>query len=49
MNKKGCTTKIYSRVTGFYSSTDTFNPGKVGEFNERQKFDKSVKEREKEK
>ncbi|GAG32218.1 unnamed protein product [marine sediment metagenome] len=39
----GCKTLVYSRVTGFYSDTARYNPGKAKEFGERKKFDKSIK------
>lgn len=36
-------TRVYSRVTGFYSSEKQFNPGKKEEFKDRKKFDKALK------
>ena len=47
--KKKCqgTTRVYARVTGFFSVVDRFNPGKQEEFKERNYYDvnhKRVKE-----
>ena len=33
-----CKTLVYSRVTGFYSSTDAFNKGKKAEFRDRKTY-----------
>lgn len=37
--KSKCSVQIFSRVTGFYSATDRWNPGKVNEFKDRKKYD----------
>lgn len=46
---KGCseTLERYSRVTGFYSATGTWNPGKKAELKDRKmyKIDKLKKEK----
>ena len=34
-----CTTEVYSRVTGFFRPTQTWNPGKREEYKDRQKYD----------
>ena len=40
--KSKCQTKVYSRVTGFYSDYSSFNPGKQEEFSERKKYTTST-------
>ncbi len=49
MSKCKGTTEIYSRVTGFMRPVQTWNKGKVHEFNERKHFDKSVQNEKEEK
>lgn len=38
-----CKVEIFSRVTGFFSPIQVWNPGKVEEFKQRKKFDKSIR------
>ena len=38
MAKIGCKTEIYSRVTGFFRPTNTWNPGKQEEFKDREHY-----------
>ena len=39
MTEKKCKTRVYARVTGFYSSIEQFNPGKKEEVKERKHYD----------
>lgn len=34
-----CRTEVFSRVTGFFTVVQRWNPGKVAEFFERKKYD----------
>ena len=38
MNEKGCKVEVFSRVTGFFRPTESWNPGKVEEFKERKTY-----------
>lgn len=42
--KKSCVTEVYSRITGYFSSLSQWNKGKVEEWKNRKKFDKSSKD-----
>ena len=33
-----CTTEVYSRVTGFFRPVGAWNPGKVEEFKDRERY-----------
>lgn len=41
--RNNCSTHVYARVTGFFSSVDRYNPGKKAEMKDRKHFDESVK------
>ena len=36
--KEKCSTEVYSRVTGFFRPTKTWNPGKQEEFKDRETY-----------
>ncbi|MDD5634002.1 MAG: anaerobic ribonucleoside-triphosphate reductase [Candidatus Omnitrophica bacterium] len=38
MEGKKCKVEIFSRVTGFFRPVQTWNKGKVEEYNERRKY-----------
>ena len=37
-SKTKCHVEVFSRVTGFFRPTSVWNPGKVEEFKDRQKY-----------
>ena len=43
--EKKCKTEVYSRVTGFFRPTNSWNPGKKEEFKEREHY--AIKDKDK--
>lgn len=44
--RKKCSCEVWARTVGFMRTTQDFNPGKLEEYSERAKFDKSLQDEE---